>query len=127
MLGEIHEYGRRELRTSHCSRPGNTGGQSRLRLSSAHHFTTPAAEFRRSVIRYMKLRDLGFEQWAEAHSTELRHEGCGFARISAVDRGAYLIMNEAGEVPAELTGRLAYQIESSIDLPCVGDWVTAQY
>jgi ribosome biogenesis GTPase len=75
----------------------------------------------------MKLRDLGFEQWFEAHSTELHQEGCGFARISAVDRGAYLIMNEAGEVPAELTGRLAYQIESSIDLPCVGDWVTAQY
>jgi ribosome biogenesis GTPase len=75
----------------------------------------------------MKLKDLGFEQWFEAHSTELRQEGCGFARISAVDRGAYLIMNEAGEVPAELTGRLAYQIESSIDLPCVGDWVTAQY
>ena len=75
----------------------------------------------------MKLRDLGFEQWFEAHSTELRQEGCGFARISAVDRGAYLIMNEAGEVPAELMGRLAYQIKSSIDLPCVGDWVTAQY
>jgi ribosome biogenesis GTPase len=75
----------------------------------------------------MKLRDLGFEHWFDAHSTELRQEGCGFARISAVDRGAYLIMNEAGEVQAELTGRLAYQIESSIDLPCVGDWVTAQY
>jgi len=75
----------------------------------------------------MELRDLGFDQWFEAHSTGLRQEGCCFARISAVDRGAYLIMNEAGEVPAELTGRLAYQIESSIDLPCVGDWVTAQY
>lgn len=75
----------------------------------------------------MKISDLGFDQWFEAHAPELRQEGCGFARISAVDRGAYRIMSTAGEVPAELTGRLAYQIESPVELPCVGDWVTAQY
>jgi len=75
----------------------------------------------------MELGDLGFDQWFEAHSTEFRQEGCSFARISAVDRGSYLIKNESGEVPAELTGKLFYQIESSVDLPCVGDWVTASY
>ena len=75
----------------------------------------------------MKLGDLGFDQWFEDHSTEFSQEGCGFARISAVDRGSYLIINESNEVPAELTGKLSYQIESSVDLPCVGDWVTAQY
>jgi ribosome biogenesis GTPase len=75
----------------------------------------------------MKIRDLGFDQWFEAHSTEFRQEGCSFARISAVDRGSYLIKNESREVPAELTGKLSYQIESSVDLPCVGDWVTANY
>jgi len=75
----------------------------------------------------MKLRDLGFDQWFEAHAAEFRQEGCGFARISAVDRGSYLIKNESREVPAELSGKLSYQIENSVDLPCVGDWVTAQY
>ncbi|MBN2059073.1 MAG: ribosome small subunit-dependent GTPase A [Deltaproteobacteria bacterium] len=75
----------------------------------------------------MKLIDLGFDQWFEAHSTEFRQNGCSFARISAVDRGSYLIKNESLEVPAELTGRLSYQIESAFDLPCVGDWVTANY
>ena len=75
----------------------------------------------------MELRELGFDQWFEVYSNELRQEGCGFARISAVDRGSYLINNGAREVPAELTGKLSYQIESSIDLPCVGDWVTANY
>jgi len=75
----------------------------------------------------MKLRDFGFDQWFEAHATEFRQEGCGFARVSAVDRGSYLIKNESREVPAELSGKLSYQIENSIDLPCVGDWVTAQY
>ena len=75
----------------------------------------------------MEISDLGFDQWFEEHSSELRQDGCSFARISAVDRGSYLIMNESGEVPAELTGKLSYQIESSMDLPCVGDWVTAYY
>ena len=75
----------------------------------------------------MKISDLGFDQWFEDHSDEFRQEGCSFARISAVDRGSYLITNESGEVPAELTGRLSYHIESSMDLPCVGDWVTAYY
>jgi ribosome biogenesis GTPase len=75
----------------------------------------------------MKLNDLGFDQWFEALAAEFRQEGCGFARISAVDRGSYLIKNESGEVPAELTGKLSYQIANSVDLPCVGDWVTAHY
>jgi ribosome biogenesis GTPase len=75
----------------------------------------------------MKLRDLGFDQWFEAHTTELSMDGCDFARISAVDRGSYIIKDESREVPAELSGKLAFQIDRSVDLPCVGDWVTAQY
>jgi ribosome biogenesis GTPase len=75
----------------------------------------------------MKLRDMGFDQWFEVHTTEFHQEGCCFARISAVDRGSYLIKDELREIPAELSGKLSYQIESSVDLPCVGDWVTAQY
>jgi ribosome biogenesis GTPase len=75
----------------------------------------------------MKLRDLGFDQWFEDHSSEFSQERYSFARISAGDRGSYLIQNEYREVRAELTGKLSYQIESSVDLPCVGDWVTANY
>ena len=75
----------------------------------------------------MRLSDLGFDPWFEVQSDELRQEGCSFARISAVDRGSYLIKNDNREVPAELTGKLSYQIESSVDLPCVGDWVVVNY
>ncbi|RJR48410.1 MAG: ribosome small subunit-dependent GTPase A [Desulfobacteraceae bacterium] len=75
----------------------------------------------------MKIIDLGFDRWFEDHSAEFSQKGCSFARISAVDRGAYIIRNSSGEVPAELTGKLSYQIESPMDLPCVGDWVTAYY
>jgi ribosome biogenesis GTPase len=75
----------------------------------------------------MKLSDFGFDPWFEAHVPEFSLDGCGFARVCAVDRGSYLIRDESREVPAELSGKLAYQTESSADLPCVGDWVTARY
>ncbi|MFH0996391.1 MAG: ribosome small subunit-dependent GTPase A [Pseudomonadota bacterium] len=70
---------------------------------------------------------MGFDQWFQSHVSELRQEGRDIARISAVDRGAYLIRNQTKEVPAELAGKLYFQVESPIDLPCVGDWVTVQY
>jgi ribosome biogenesis GTPase len=75
----------------------------------------------------MNLRDLGFDKWFEAHGTETLQENSGIVRISAVDRGSYTVINGSKEVPAELSGKLSYQIESFVDLPCVGDWVTVQY
>ena len=57
----------------------------------------------------------------------MRQEGHGIARISAVDRGSYLIRNELGEIPAELAGKFYFQVASPVDLPCVGDWVTVRY
>lgn len=75
----------------------------------------------------MKLQELGFCQWFERHAEDMAMNGGVFARVCAVDRGSYLLRGTAGEVPAELSGRLAFQVDSPSDLPCVGDWVTAQY
>lgn len=75
----------------------------------------------------IQLSDLGFDEWFEEHVNDLRQEGHGIARISAVDRGSYLIRNEIGEIPAELPGKFHFLVESPVDLPCVGDWVTVQY
>jgi len=75
----------------------------------------------------MKLSDFGFDEWFEAHTTESSLDGCGFARVSAVDRGSYLIKDESREVPAELSGKFTYQMDRPVDLPCVGDWVTAHF
>jgi len=49
------------------------------------------------------------------------------ARVTAVDRGHYIILNAQREVPAKLTGRTFYASESPVDLPCVGDWVRVSY
>jgi ribosome biogenesis GTPase len=74
----------------------------------------------------MELRELGL---APGFADEAR-EQCGsdlsIARVTAVDRGRYLIRDEHGERHAELTGRLQFVAESSVDLPCVGDWVCAR-
>jgi len=73
------------------------------------------------------LQAYGFDAWFAAHAPDMAMDGCGFARVCAVDRGAYRIRGEGGEVPAELAGRLAYHTDSPADLPCVGDWVTVQW
>lgn len=36
----------------------------------------------------MKFSDLGFYPWFEQHAADFRQEGCRFARVAAVDRGA---------------------------------------
>ncbi len=75
----------------------------------------------------MKLIDLGFDSWFEAHVDDLRQEDQGIARVSAVDRNSYIIRNEIREIPAELAGKFYFNVESSDQLPCVGDWVTVTY
>ena len=75
----------------------------------------------------MKLSDLGFDDWLEAHADDIRQEDQGIARVSAVDRNSYSIRNELREIPAELAGKFYFHVESSVALPCVGDWVTVQY
>ena len=80
---------------------------------------------RRPFKKTMELRELGFDAWFEAQAGEMRQEGCAFARVAAVDRGAYLLRGEGGEIPAELSGRLSFTVDGPEDLPCVGDWVVA--
>lgn len=75
----------------------------------------------------MTRRDIGFDHWFAGQTTGLDRDGCGYVRISAVDRGSYLIRDAVKEVPAALSGKLAQRIECPAGLPCVGDWVTAQW
>lgn len=73
----------------------------------------------------MELTELGLDN----ELAELASCGSGqrLARVTAVDRGRYVVRNEQGEVPAELTGKFLHNAASSVDMPCVGDWVCAEY
>ncbi|MCE5263881.1 MAG: ribosome small subunit-dependent GTPase A [Deltaproteobacteria bacterium] len=74
----------------------------------------------------VKLRELGLDDWFRDQAGRLCGPGESIARVTAVDRGRYIIRNEQGEIPAEPTGRFLYSVESPADLPCVGDWVCVQ-
>jgi ribosome biogenesis GTPase / thiamine phosphate phosphatase len=75
----------------------------------------------------MELTELGLDSGLEKQACQLCGSGQRLARVTAVDRGRYVVRNEQGEVPAELTGKFLYTAASSVDLPCVGDWVCVQY
>lgn len=75
----------------------------------------------------MKPGDLGLDRCLADEAGEPCEPGLSVARVTAVDRGRYLVRDEHGEVPAELTGKLLYLAESSDELPCVGDWVCVRY
>jgi len=78
-------------------------------------------------IEPMELTELGFTQQFQDYHRESGEEGVSPARVTAVDRGSYLVRNGSGECLAQLSGRLAYSVESTEDLPAVGDWVSARF
>jgi ribosome biogenesis GTPase len=73
----------------------------------------------------MELTELGLdsELAAQAHCAP----GQRLARVTAVDRGRFVVRDERGEVSAELTGRFQHNAVSAVDMPCVGDWVCVEY
>lgn len=75
----------------------------------------------------MELTDLGLGSGLAERANRLCGSGQRLARVTAVDRGRYVVRNENGEVPAELTGKFLHTAASSMNMPCVGDWVCVQY
>ena len=75
----------------------------------------------------MDLLDLGYDQWFVEKYNEMNILDCRPARVSAVYRDNYHIINEIVEVNGELSGRFVFSADSYTDYPCVGDWVLAQY
>jgi ribosome biogenesis GTPase / thiamine phosphate phosphatase len=75
----------------------------------------------------MELTALGFDDWFERCSAAILQPGHSIARVTAVDRGAFVVRNQDGEAPAELAGKFHFAVESAAGLPCVGDWVCVQY
>ncbi len=74
----------------------------------------------------MELISLGFDIWFEGHAGSLLQPGQEIARVTAVDRDAFLVRDPGAEIPAELAGRFRFAAQDAADLPCVGDWVCIQ-
>lgn len=75
----------------------------------------------------MDLTSLGYDSWFAEHAAGLAQPDRLIARVTAVDRDAFLVRMEKSDIYAELAGRLRYTAESALDLPGVGDWVSIHW
>lgn len=73
------------------------------------------------------LSPLGFNAFFHAHAEPGKLTQFQIARVSAVDKESYLLLNHEGEVRAELAGKLMFSADSALDYPTAGDWVYARY
>lgn len=71
----------------------------------------------------MELNELGMSQWFSDQAKERCGPEQRIARVTAVDRGQCVIRNEEGETTAKATTKFMHAAESTMDMPCVGDWV----
>ena len=61
----------------------------------------------------MELTELGLDRSFEEQKNQLCDSDQRLARVTAVDCGRYVVRNEHGEVPAELTGKTYCLLGSS--------------
>ncbi|MFC1995519.1 ribosome small subunit-dependent GTPase A [Chloroflexota bacterium] len=75
----------------------------------------------------MELQALGFNAWFKQKQKKLGKPNYSVARITAVNKGSYLVRNECCEALGELAGEFMFSAESIIGYPVVGDWAFVQY
>lgn len=74
----------------------------------------------------MHLEDIGYTPAVAAHFELLQQQELSAARVCFESKNSYRVLTERGEMPAVVAGKLHHAAETRIDLPVVGDWVTAR-
>ncbi len=74
-----------------------------------------------------KIIQLGFNNWFFDRIDPTKLIDHQIARVITVHKDRYTINNGKGDVSAEVTGKLMFSADSSLDYPATGDWVIAQY
>lgn len=69
------------------------------------------------------LQALGWDPDREQSFIEHAAAGLVPGRVVTQHKGSYVVLAEAGELSAEVTGRMRYEAADPSDLPVVGDWV----
>ena len=72
------------------------------------------------------LEQFGYDEWFQNRSNEFIKDNFSVARIVEVNKNNYKVSNGQHDIFAELSGKLLFNIENSIDFPTVGDWVVVQ-
>ncbi len=73
-----------------------------------------------------KLTAFGWSDFFEKAFVEYRDQGFENGRVTIENRDCFSVFTEAGEITAEVAGRLLFTRRSAADLPKVGDWVALQ-
>jgi len=74
-------------------------------------------------MQHSNLEALGWDNWFEEQARFHCESTGAVARVAAVDRDQLLLLNETGAFRAKLSGKVMHESVSSLELPCVGDWV----
>jgi len=77
-------------------------------------------------LNHQGLESLGFDDWFGAANSDHIPSDFSLARIIEVNKGNYRVADGKYDMLAELSGKVMYATENSIDLPTVGDWVVIQ-
>ena len=75
----------------------------------------------------MNIEDLGFNNWFQEQVDSAKFADYEIARVIVAEKDQYIVKNGLREVSAEVTGKLMYDADSTLDFPSVGDWVYVQY
>ena len=71
----------------------------------------------------MQLNQLGWNQHFHSYFQYYQHSGFSAAKVISENKNNYILINDQGEFTAECAGKLLYTVDSSAELPKVGDWV----
>jgi ribosome biogenesis GTPase len=77
-------------------------------------------------MKHSNLEALGWDSWFEEQARFRCDPTGAVARVAAVDRDQLLLLNETGAFRAKLSGKYMFESASSLELPCVGDWVCVE-
>ncbi|MFT3781238.1 MAG: ribosome small subunit-dependent GTPase A [Nibricoccus sp.] len=76
--------------------------------------------------REQRLASLGWNASFEAYAKVRCQPGETAARVAAVDREQFLLLDENGAFPGKLSGGYRYAHQLAEEYPCVGDWVSVE-
>jgi len=75
----------------------------------------------------VKIVPLGFNSWFLDRIDPAKLIDHQIARVITVHKDSYTLNDGNGDVSAEVTGKLMFSADSSLDYPATGDWVIARY
>ncbi|MGH1467811.1 MAG: ribosome small subunit-dependent GTPase A [Bdellovibrionales bacterium] len=70
---------------------------------------------------------LGFNRWFQDQVEKLYNPQVQLARVVVVNRDQYILRDADGEFVGVVTKKFIKSVDSTADLPCVGDWVCVKH